>query len=134
MRVFYNFIKNVLDSIINPLQHVINESFSHGIFPSQLKIAKVIPLFKSGDPLLPDNYRPISLLPNFSKIFEKVAFIRLTTFLENNKLISKYQFGFRKSHSTIHPLIHFVNGITDALNKKQHTIAIFCQCLYRPGG
>jgi hypothetical protein len=92
----------------------------------QLKIAKVVPIFKSGDPSSMDNYRPISLLSNFSKILEKIVVNRLTDFLESNKLLSQFQFGFRKSHLTLHPLVHFMNKITENLNKKHHTLAIFC--------
>ena len=91
-----------------------------------MKIAKVVPIFKSGDKLLPDNYRPISLLPNFSKILEKLIANRLSNFLESNNYLSKNQYGFRKNHSTVHPLIHFMNHLTKSLNKKFYTIAIFC--------
>ena len=73
-----------------------------------------------------DNYRPISLLPTFSKILEKIMYNRLSTYLENNNLLSPQQFGFRKAHSTVHPLSLFINQISDALNKKNHAIAIFC--------
>jgi len=83
-----------------------------------LKIAKVVPIFKSGDPTLMDNYRPISLLNNFSKIFEKVMANRLTSYIEENNLFSPSQYGFRKSHSTIHPLVQFLNTVSSALNKK----------------
>lgn len=99
------FIKSILDVIIIPLTHVFNRSFSEGIVPSQLKIAKIIPIFKAGDPLLMDNYRPISLLSTFSKILEKIMCNRLVKFLDSNSIISKEQFGFRKNHSTIHPII-----------------------------
>lgn len=91
-----------------------------------MKIAKVIPLFKQGDPLAMDNYRPISLLSTFSKILEKIVANRLCGFLESNNLLCNEQFGFRTSHSTIHPLIHFTNHVYQALNDKKHTIAIFC--------
>ena len=73
-----------------------------------------------------DNYRPISLLSSFSKIIEKIVSIRLTSFLDSNKLISNSQYGFRKKHSTVHPLLHFVNHVSAALDKKEHTLAIFC--------
>ena len=73
-----------------------------------------------------DNYRPISLLSCFSKIFEKIACIRLSIFLENNKLLSDNQFGFRSNHSTVHPMLKFMNHVSNALNKKKHCIAIFC--------
>ena len=88
-----------------PLKHVFGLSFSTGIVPEQFKMAKVVPIFKSGDPRSGDNNRPISLLNNFSKIIEKIMCLRLTAFLESNSLISRFQFGFRKSHSTLHPHI-----------------------------
>ena len=94
--------------------------------PSQFKIAKVIPLFKSGDKSLPDNYRLISLLSCFSKIFEKVVCLRLLNFLENNNILTPDQFGFRKSHSAVHPMVHMMNFVSSALNKKETAIAIFC--------
>jgi retron-type reverse transcriptase len=90
------------------------------------EIAKVVPVFKSGDKTNPDNYRPISLLSSFSKSLEKVVSIRLTHFLEQEKILTKFQFGFRKSHSTAHAMVHFLNNIFNALNEKKHTVAIFC--------
>jgi len=119
-------IKQFVSALIEPLYHLIYKSFETGSLPEQLKIAKIVPIFKGGDKLLPDNYRPISLLPNFSKIFEKVMSNRLTSFLETNKLLCEQQFGFRKSHSTLHPLVHFLNKISEAKNKNKYTIAIFC--------
>jgi hypothetical protein len=105
---------------------VIHTSLLTGIVPSQLKIAKNVPVFKSGDRTLMDNYRPISLLDNFSKIFEKVVFRQLSNFVEINNIITPSQLGFRKNHSTMHPLVHFVNNVSTALNKKHHAIAIYC--------
>ena len=121
-----NFIKQTISSLIDPLHHIFNLSFNSGVVPIQFKIAKVIPIFKSGDRTSMDNYRPISLLSTFSKILEKLVAIRLTSFLTANNILSKWQFGFRPGHSTAHPMIHFLNKITDSLNKKNHTIAIFC--------
>ena len=88
------FLKNVIDSIATPLIHIFNLSFAQGVVPSQLKIAKIIPIFKSGDPLSVDNYRPISLLSSFSKILEKIMCNRLTEHLELNNFICTEQFGF----------------------------------------
>jgi len=119
-------IKKLASTLIEPLYFVIYKSFESGKIPEQLKIAKVIPIFKSGDKLLPDNYRPISLLPNFSKILEKVMSNRLTHYLESNEILCKEQFGFRKGHSTLHPLIHFLDKISEAKNKNKFSIAIFC--------
>ena len=119
-------LKKCIWSVASPLAHVFNKSFELGIVPCQFKISKVIPIFKSGDPRQADNYRPILLINNFAKIIEKIMAIRLTAFLENHSLITNSQFGFRKQHSTIHPIIQFQNFITKTLNKKEHAIAIFC--------
>ena len=121
-----SFIKSCIHSITVPLYHIIYKSFATGVVPSQLKIAKVIPIYKNGDRLLPDNYRPISLLPNFSKIVEKIVCNRLSHFLESNNLLTPNQYGFRKEHSTIHPLMQFMNNLTRATNLKQYSVAIFC--------
>ena len=120
------FIAKFALTLSKPLRHIFNLSFSHGVVPQQFKIAKVIPIHKSGPKDSMDNYRPISLLCSFSKILEKIMFNRLSLFLENNNLLSPQQFGFRKSHSTIHPLTLFINQISNALNDKNHAIAIFC--------
>ena len=92
-RVFFNLTKIVS-----------NISFVTGIFPDLCKLAKVIPIFKKEDPLDCFNYHPISLLPVFSNIFEKLIHTRMYDFLESNKLIYDEQFGFRASHSTTHAL------------------------------
>jgi len=120
------FVKKFKNYLVKPLNHIFNCSFLSSVVPSQFKIAKVIPLFKSGDKLSPDNYRPISLLSCFSKIFEKVVCLRLLNFLENNDILSPDQFGFRKSHSAGHPMVHLMNFVSKALNKKETAIAIFC--------
>jgi Reverse transcriptase (RNA-dependent DNA polymerase) len=120
------FISKFAMTLSVPLKHILSASFTSGIFPDQLKVAKVVPIFKSGDKLCMNNYRPISLLNVFSKIFEKIVCSRLTNFLETNKLISSAQFGFRKNHSTTHPLTKFLNLISKFSNDSKHTIAIFC--------
>ncbi len=66
------------------------------------------------------------MLCSFSKIIEKIMGNRLTEYLEDNDILSDFQFGFRKKHSTEHPLILFLNKISDAINKKESTISIFC--------
>jgi len=73
-----------------------------------------------------DNYRPISLLSGFSKILEKIVAKRLTSFLSTNNILSNWQFGFRAQHSTVHPMVHFTNFLSNAINEKKHSIAIFC--------
>jgi hypothetical protein len=91
-----------------------------------MKIPKIVPIHKGGSGVSMDNYRPISLLSCFSKILEKVVCNRLCSFLETHNILSGAQFGFRPGHSTIHPMMHFVNHVSTALNNKEHTIAIFC--------
>ncbi len=120
------FIKKCINHIVNQLKHVFNLSISTGIIPSQFKIAKVVPIFKNGDPRIPDNYRPIALLSNFSKILEKIVSIRLFNYLEHHNLISPSQFGFRPAHSTIHPMILFNNFISKSFNEKKYVLAVFC--------
>jgi hypothetical protein len=120
------FVKRIIQNIFIPLKHVISLSLSSGSVPSQLKIAKIVPIFKSGEKTNMDNYRPISLHSCFSKILEKVVANRLTSFLNLNNLITENQFGFRKNHSTVHPMMKFTNFISSALDKKEHAIALFC--------
>ena len=84
---------------------IVNLSFQTGIFPDLCKLAKVIPIFKKEDPLLCENYRPISLLPIFSKIFEKIIYKQMYNYLVQFNLIYKRQFGFRAKYSTNHALI-----------------------------
>jgi exonuclease III len=98
---------------------VLNASMAGGIFPSQLKLAKVCPIHKGDSKTDVSNYRPISLLPIFSKIFEKALHNRLIKFLEDNESLYDHQFGFRKRHSCEHALLAAQNTILQALDKKQ---------------
>ena len=79
---------------------IINQSMLTGIFPEKLKIAMVLPLFKKNDWMIMDNYRPISLLPAMSKVFEKVVFNKSYTYFTSNNLLYKGQYGFTEDHST----------------------------------
>ena len=82
-----------------------------GIFPKELKISRVKPLFKSGDPLQFNNYRPVSLLPSLSNIFEHVIFDQIICYLTENSLLSSEQFGFRPGHSTELAALRMVDHI-----------------------
>ncbi len=119
-------LKKLGHQICMPLKHIINLSLDSGEIPSSMKTAKVIPLLKSGDPSDVNNYRPISLLSSFGKILEKIVANKLVFFLESNNLLSQNQFGFRKEHSTVHPMMLLLNYLTKALNAKKHSIVIFC--------
>ena len=98
---------------------IINSSFESGIFPSQLKVAKVVPIHKAGSRLEVENYRPISLLSAFSKIFEKLMHKRLMAFLLNNKSLAEEQYGFRAGRSCEHALLDAQNTLVSSLHKKQ---------------
>ena len=104
---------------------LINTSFTTGIFPSALKVANIIPIHKKVDKLDCNNYQPISLLSNISKIFEKMMHIQLTSFLNKNKVLSSFQFGFGKKHSTNHALISLTEIIRLALDNDQFVCGVF---------
>ena len=90
--------KSCIEGLIQPITYLVNESLKSGIFPSELKLARVVPIFKSGDPSLLTNYRPISVLSFFSKIFEKIVYNIVFDFLCENEILYDYQFGFRSKH------------------------------------
>ena len=118
-------VKRVGPFITTPLAHIFNLSLSTGTFPSALKIAKVIPIFKKDDPHTFSNYRPISLLPCFSKILERLIYNRLDSFLSYNNILHDNQYGFRKQHSTDLALLDIYDKISSALSNRLHTIGIF---------
>ena len=117
--------KEIVDEYINPLTMLINSALEHGISPEELKIAKVIPMFKSGDRKHFENYRPISLLSFFSKVYEKIVFIHLYEFLEEHNLLFNRQFGFRKQHSTTHAVITLVDQVSRALDAGKIVVGVF---------
>jgi hypothetical protein len=112
-------------SLLDPLIHLINLSLAQGIFPDELKLAKVIPIFKSGNLNTFTNYRPISVLPILSKLFERVYYNRLFDFLTQEKLLFNNQFGFRKSHSTQMPLILLTDHILNAIDTGDYVLGVF---------
>ena len=108
--IFKKFGKNISVS----LTERIYLSFNQGKFRAVLKISSVTPTFKKGDKLDVNNYRPISLISNISKIIEKLIHKRLNSFLEHNNIFYSFQFGFRDNHSTTHALIEMTDQIKEA--------------------
>ena len=96
-----------------------------GTFPGILKVGKVTPVYKKGNPEDLGNYRPVSTLPIFGKLFEKVIYSRLYSFATSQSIINENQFGFRESHSTSHAVNHSVSIIQECLGRKQHVLGIF---------
>ena len=86
-----SFVANqCIDNFIQPLTYIINISLMEGVFPSELKLAKVVPIFKSGDPTKMSDYRPISILSFFPQIFEKIMYNVVNNFLYKNDILYKY--------------------------------------------
>ena len=111
--------------ISKPVEILYNFSFSSGSVPDAFKIARVIPVYKSGSRLLLTNYRPISLLPIFNQILEKLIFSRLTKFLDKHNSIFSGQFGFRTNHSTKHALLLITDKIQRAIEGGLFSCGIF---------
>jgi len=118
-------LKNTYQCFIKPLTHAFNLSITQGIFPEELKLARVTPVYKNDSPLKVNNYRPISVLSVFSKLLEKIMYSRLTTFFEKHNLLYKLQFGFRPEYSTDLALTYLVDKINQAIDKKEYVIGIF---------
>ena len=120
-----SIMKQCVDNYITPLTHIINLSIAQGYFPDEWKVAKVIPIFKDGDPQDIQNYRPISVLPFFSKIFEKIIAFYIIEFLDLHNVLYVKQFGFRQRHSTSHAVITVVEKITYALDSGKVVGGVF---------
>ena len=120
-----NVFKIAAPIIVPHLVSIFNLSLQSGIFPDPLKLAKVIPIFKAGSKLLVTNYRPISLLPILSKIFEKIVHKQLFEFLELKAVIYESQFGFQKNKSTLHSLVEIIETIRDCIDKTNYGCGVF---------
>ena len=120
-------LKEIAPVIITPLHYLINLSLETGFVPSEMKLAKVVPVFKEGNCHEYTNYRPISLLNSFSKLLEKIVSKQLIRFLHINQIIYKHQYGFRAGHSTSHSVLHLTDEIYKTLNQKPSgkTLTVF---------
>jgi hypothetical protein len=111
---------------IKYLTQIFNAVLLKGYFPAQWKVAQVILILKPGKPANElTSYRPISLLPNVSKVFEKLLLKTLLPMIENNRLIPNHQFGFEQRHSTTGQTHRIVQRINEALESKQYCSAAF---------
>ena len=90
-----------------------------------MKLASVVPLFKSGDKILFSNYRPVSVVPIFSKFLEKIAYFRLINYLDKRKLLACNQYGFRKNHSISLALLYLYDKITTDVDERKYTAGLF---------
>ena len=118
-------LKLTKNSILKPITIIVNQMLNTGIFPDNLKIAKVNPIFKKDDERQFTNYRPISLLSSISKIFEKVIFKQLYTFFQEKQLFYSSQYGFREKHSTEFAALELVDRVTVEMDQSNTPISLF---------
>ncbi len=118
-------VKTVKNAVVTPITCIVNQMLNTGIFPEKLKIAKVTPVHKKDDDTLFTNYRPISLLPALSKIFEKVIFQQIYEYFNTKKLFYNSQYGFRTEHSTEYAALELVDRVITEMDKKDIPINIF---------
>ena len=118
-------LKQSVHLLAIPLCSIFNLSFEQGVFPSSLKVAKVIPIHKKGNTSISSNYRPISILSVFSKLFEKLVHRRLVSYLCRKRILYAKQFGFRPGYSTYMALLDFCDRIANAFENKEFVVGIF---------
>ena len=120
-----NVIKILRGELQDPLFYIFDLSFKTGVFPDQLKTARITPIFKGGDENQLTNYRPISILSCFSKLLERIIYNRLDDYFTLNNLLFHNQFGFQRGHSTDEAIVTFCEEIHKSFNKNKYLIGIF---------
>ena len=118
-------IKKLKGSLLYPLAIIVNRSLTEGVFPDNMKIANVTPLFKNGKKIFCTNYRPISLLPVLSKILEKVMYSRTYRFLQSTDQLYNSQYGFRQRHSCENAIQELLSNVLKGHENKKFTAAIY---------
>jgi len=118
-------VKRVASEILVPLTSIFNLSISTGNVPDDLKVAKVIPIYKKENPEICSNYRPVSVLPCFSKILERLIFNRSINYIDKYDILNKKQFGFRSNHSTYMAILDLLDTISNSVENNETTIGIF---------
>jgi len=118
MKLSIHFTANIFSKLIN-------KSFHEGQVPDLLKIARVCPVLKHGDKSLISSYPPISVLPSLSKIFEKIVYIQIMSYLANCNTLVNNQFGFHNTYSTTMAVLEMVDKISDAIDNKYFSLGVF---------
>jgi len=124
--VSMKLLKEVEPIITKPICTIINKCLQEGYFPIELKYAKVVPIFKKGDQNICSNYRPVSILPTMSKVFEMIIKEKLMTYLIEENLLTEYQHGYLKQRSTTTALLSVIQEIINSFDQKQFTQIAFC--------
>ena len=120
-----NLLKVVLPEINFTLIHIFNLFLSTGVVPLQLKIAKVVPIYKAGDSHHFNNYRSISIWPSISKVLERIIHNRIFDSISKHNILCSNQYGFRPNRTTHMALNEFYTKVTEDLDNKLHSIGIF---------
>ena len=123
--VSFNVIKKCFGELCEPLKYLFNLSIFKRIFPDDLKIAKVTLIYKADNSSNISNFRPISVLPCFSKMLERIMYSRLQKYLKDQNVLYDKQFGFRTGHSTEHAIAQLVDQIYEAFEKNKYTLGVF---------
>ena len=118
-------IKELKDAIVTPLSILFNNSITSGIFPSRMKEADIVPLYKTKSKFESNNYRPISLLLTISKLLEKVIYKRTYGFFEEQNVLNNSQYGFRSKHSCEHAIAELLGEVVKHKYQGEFTVAIF---------
>ena len=118
-------LKQMKTHLQKPITYIINQSLRNGTFPNKLKIAKILPIYKKDNEHYLDNYRPISILPAISKIFEKAIFLQIHTFFKEHNLYTENQYGFREGHSTEHATLELIDRIINDMDNNKLPLTIF---------
>ena len=119
------FLKQLNSSISYPLSIIFNQSLSSGVFPEKMKLAEIVPLFKSKEEDMVVNYRPVSLLMTILKVLEKIMYNKMYGFLSRNNIFFDSQYGFRSKRSCEHAIMEMVGHIRQAKNEGKHSMGVF---------
>ena len=123
-KISCKILKIAAPAISDSLTFIFNQAITQSSFPDEWKMARVIPLYKNGQRNIPGNYRPISVLPAVSKIMERILYDQLYNYLTTFELLSDYQFGFRKSHSTATALLDCTNDWYVNIDRKMFNMVV----------
>ena len=118
-------LKQLAEVVSLPLSKIFNKSIREGIFPKQMKLADIVPIYKSKDRLSCTNYRPVSLLSVVSKVLERIIYKRLYHHLLMNDLLYNSQYGFRNKHSTTHAVTEFLGRVLNGFENEEYTLGVF---------
>ena len=118
------FLKLCINEITSPICHIINTAIEEKTFPNQWKISKITPIPKVDEPSEPSDYRPISILPILSKVYERILMLQMVDHIESRKLLSNHQSGFRKGHCTITTCMKIKSDIIKAMDSGEVTLSV----------